>query len=63
MKAMVWRDEALGAKFGTTSTSRPTCSEGQEYREKLIEAAVEMDDDGDEKPTSTARAVDDETAR
>ena len=42
---VIWHDEALGAKF-TTSTFRPTCvDQAKEYREKLVEKAVEQDDD------------------
>ena len=46
MKAVVWDDEALGAKYRRRSRFRPICStRPTEYREKLVEAAVELDDD------------------
>ena len=39
------------------STSRPTCvDQAKEYREKMIEAAVELDDDAHGRLSSTARS-------
>ena len=44
--ASIWEDEALGAKFDDDRNSRPICVEkAKEYREKMIEAAVELDDE------------------
>ena len=45
MKARVWDDESLGAKFEDTEIPADLVDQAKEYREKMIEAAVEMDDD------------------
>jgi elongation factor G len=45
MKARVWDDESLGAKFEDTDIPAELLDQAKEYREKLIEAAVELDDD------------------
>ncbi|RDV05407.1 elongation factor G [Undibacter mobilis] len=45
MKAYVWNNEALGAKFDTVDIPADLADKAKEYREKLIEAAVELDDD------------------
>jgi elongation factor G len=45
MKAYIWNNEALGAKFDTTDIPAELVDKAKEYREKLIEAAVELDDD------------------
>lgn len=45
MKAVVWEDEALGAKYHDADIPADLLEKAQEYREKLIEAAVELDDD------------------
>jgi elongation factor G len=45
MKAYVWNNEALGAKFDTVDIPADLVDKAKEYREKLIEAAVELDDD------------------
>jgi len=45
MKARVWDDESLGAKFEDTDIPDELRAQAEEYREKLIEAAVELDDD------------------
>jgi len=45
MKAVVWEDEALGAKFNDTEIPADLLDQAKEYREKMIEAAVELDDD------------------
>ncbi len=45
MKALKWRDEALGAEFDVIDIPADMLAEAQEYRAKLVEQAVEQDDD------------------
>jgi elongation factor G len=45
MKAIIWKDESLGAKFDVVEIPADMLEKSKEYRAKLIEAAVEMDDD------------------
>ena len=45
MKGVVWDDETLGAKYHDDRNSGRSLDQAKEYREKLIEAAVELDDD------------------
>src|SRR4051794_35726418 len=45
MKAVVWEDEGLGAKFHDEEIPADLLDKAKEYREKLIEAAVELDDE------------------
>jgi elongation factor G len=45
MKGVVWEDEALGAKFNDIDIPADLLDQAKEYREKMIEAAVELDDD------------------
>jgi elongation factor G len=45
MKAVVWDDEALGAKYHDEEIPADLVDQAREYREKLIEAAVEFDND------------------
>ncbi|HEX5006033.1 MAG TPA: GTP-binding protein, partial [Hyphomonadaceae bacterium] len=45
MKAIVWRDEALGAKFDIVEIPDNLKDQALEYRNGLIEAAVELDDE------------------
>ena len=49
MKALVWHEENLGAKFDEVEIPADLADKAAEYREKLIEAAVEVDDDAMEK--------------
>ena len=44
MKALVWKDEALGAEFNEVDIPADLAEKAKEYRTKLIETAVEMDD-------------------
>ncbi len=44
MKAVVWRDETLGAKFDVTEIPADLVEKAKEYREKMIEAISEHDD-------------------
>ncbi|HZW46611.1 MAG TPA: elongation factor G, partial [Microvirga sp.] len=45
MKALVWSGEALGASFDEVEIPAELKDQAQEYRAKLVEAAVEMDDE------------------
>ena len=45
MKAVVWDDETLGAKYHDVEIPADLLDQAKEYREKMIEAAVELDDD------------------
>jgi elongation factor G len=44
MNALVWRDESLGAAWDIVEIPADLKDKAEEYREKLIEAAVEMDE-------------------
>ena len=44
MKELRWLDETLGAKFETVDISDALRPKAEEYRAKLVEAAVEQDD-------------------
>ena len=45
MKAVVWEDEGLGAKYHDEDIPADLRAKAEEYRHTLIEAAVELDDD------------------
>ena len=45
MKAVVWEDEALGAKFHDEEIPADLLEKAKEYRHALLESAVEMDDE------------------
>jgi elongation factor G len=45
MKAVVWDDESLGANYHDEEVPEPLKAKAIDYRQKLIEAAVEFDDD------------------
>jgi elongation factor G len=45
MKGIIWNDESLGAKFDYVDIPADLVDQANEYREKLVEAAVELDDD------------------
>ncbi|MDE0790441.1 MAG: elongation factor G [Woeseiaceae bacterium] len=44
MKAVIWKDESLGAEFEYTDIPADLADRAAEYREKLVETAVEHDD-------------------
>ncbi|MAO56162.1 MAG: elongation factor G [Rhodospirillaceae bacterium] len=44
-KAVIWKDESLGAEFEYKDIPEDLAEKAAEYREKLIETAVEQDDD------------------
>ncbi len=61
-QAVIWKDESLGAEFEYTDVPANLADQAAEYREKLIEAAVEADDEameayleGDEPDEETLR--------
>jgi elongation factor G len=45
MKAVVWEEEGLGAKYHDEEIPEELKAQAEEYRSLMIEAAVEMDDD------------------
>jgi elongation factor G len=45
MKGIVWKDETLGAQFEYVDIPADLADAAAEWREKLVETAVEMDDD------------------
>ena len=45
MKGVVWDDETLGANYHDVDIPADMLEQAKEYREKLVEAAVELDDD------------------
>src|SRR5215813_1863000 len=45
MKGIIWNDESLGAKFDYVDIPAELLDQSKEYREKMLEAAVELDDD------------------
>ncbi|MEP9373187.1 elongation factor G [Mesorhizobium sp. KR1-2] len=44
MKALIWHDEALGAQWDVIEIPADLKAKAEEYREKLIETAVEMEE-------------------
>ena len=44
MKGVIWNDESLGAKYEDVEIPADMLDQAKEYREKLIEAAVDLDD-------------------
>ena len=60
-KAIIWRDESLGAEFDYTDIPADLAEQAASYREKLIETAVEQDDTaleaylGGEEPSPETR--------
>ncbi len=45
MKAIIWDEETLGARFHTEDISADMIDQATEYREKLIELAVDVDEE------------------
>jgi len=45
MKALIWRDETLGAQWDVVDIPADLADQAEEYREKMIEAIVEIDDE------------------
>ena len=44
MKAVLWRDETLGAKFDVTEIPEDLVEKAQTYRDQMVEAVSEFDD-------------------
>ncbi len=44
MKALLWRDETLGAEYDTVEIPADLAEKAREYREKMIETVAEHDD-------------------
>ena len=44
MKGVIWNDESLGAKYEDVEIPADMLDQAKEYREKLVEAAVDLDD-------------------
>jgi translation elongation factor EF-G len=44
MKAVVWEEESLGAKFHEEPIPEGMAAQAEEYREKLLEAAADCDE-------------------
>jgi elongation factor G len=49
MKAVVWKDETMGADYTLEAIPADLLDKAKQYREELVEAAVEQDDDLMEK--------------
>ncbi|MGQ9371851.1 elongation factor G [Azospirillum sp. ST 5-10] len=62
-RATVWKDETLGAEFYHTEIPDDLKAKAAEYRERLIEAAVEVDDAATEAYLESGAAPDPETLR
>ena len=63
MKAIIWKDESLGAEFTIADIPADLEADAKSYREKLVETAVEQDDaameaylEGTEPSEETLRA-------
>ena len=63
-RAIIWKDESLGAEFFFEEIPADLADEAAEYRSKLIELAVEQDDDameayleGNEPDVATLKAL------
>jgi elongation factor G len=64
MKGVIWEDEGLGAKYHDIDIPDDLLAQAKEYREKMIEAAVELDDaamtaylDGQEPDEATLKRL------
>ncbi len=49
MKAVIWQEETLGAKFADEEIPNDMIDEANKYREKLVETVVELEDEIMEK--------------
>ncbi|WAJ30809.1 elongation factor G [Antarcticirhabdus aurantiaca] len=49
MKALVWRDETLGAQWDVVEIPEDLQAQAESFREQMIETAVEIDEDATEK--------------
>src|SRR6187431_1970004 len=64
MKGVIWEEEKLDAKFSDVDIPEDMIEKAKEYREKLLEAAVELDDevlaaylDGNEPDEATLKRM------
>ena len=64
MKAIIWNDESLGASFEEVDIPADLVDKAAEWREKMIETAVELDEtaleaylDGEEPSVETLKAL------
>ena len=64
MNARIWRDETLGAEWDVVEIPADLAEQASEWRQKMIEAAVELDDDamsayleGNEPDAATLRRL------
>jgi elongation factor G len=64
MKGVIWDDESLGSKYHDIDIPSELLDQAKEYREKLVEAAVELDDatttaylEGKEPDEATLKAL------
>ncbi len=64
MKAILWEEESLGAKFNEADIPDDLVEQAKEYREKMIEAVVELDEavleaylEGDEPDNDTIKRL------
>jgi hypothetical protein len=55
MKALVWLDEELGAKFDEVEIPADLADQAEEYRELLLDVLVATDDDDLSRSTSATR--------
>ena len=60
MKAVIWKNEALGAEFFDEEIPADMLAKAQEYRTKLLDTAVEADDEAMEKYLSGEELSEDE---
>ncbi len=60
MKAIIWKDEALGAEFSYEEIPDDLKKQAAEYRAKLVDTAVEADDEMLEKYLGGAELTEDE---
>ena len=63
MKAIIWKDENLGAEFAEEAIPADLKDKAEEYRAKLVETAVEIDDEMMEKYLSGEEITEEELKR
>jgi elongation factor G len=63
MKAVVWRDETMGADYSLEEIPAHLKAQADEYRQLLVEAAVEQDDDLMEKYLGGEEIAEDDLKR
>ena len=63
MKAVIWKDESLGAEFEYTDIPKELNEQAVEYREKLVEMAVEHNDEAMEAYLEEAKEPTDEVLK